>query len=202
MGWEADQAVATCILDGDANALGGLVDRLHRSLVRLAELFVGRGGLAEDVVQDTWVVVIEGLHKYEGRSSLRTWIGNILTNRAKTRFGRECRNVPLDPGPCVAGEEVDAARFNALGFWSEAPITGADQALINAEVARWLREEVDQLPEAQRTVVTLRDLDGWSAEEVCNVLSVSETNQRVLLHRGRSRLRTALERRLLEERTP
>jgi RNA polymerase sigma-70 factor (ECF subfamily) len=186
---------------GDETAFGGLVDDLHGGLVRLAELFVGRGAAAEEVVQDTWVGVLDGLDGFEGRSSLRTWIGSILVNRAKTRRARDRRDQLL----FVADEDLpEDGRFNPTGFWADAPpaVVVPDDALARKRARELLLEEIEQLPEAQRTVVTLRDVAEWSSEEVCNVLGLSETNQRVLLHRARTKLRAALARRLGKEGSP
>ena len=183
---------------GDEAAFTALVDGLHGSLLRLAELFVGRGHAAEEVVQDTWVAVLDGLDRFEERSTLRTWIGSILVNRAKTRRARDRREQLLRVD---ADEAIDEGKFNPLGYWSEAPgaVVTPDDALGRKRARELLVEEIERLPEGQRLVVTLRDMSEWSSEEVCNVLGLSETNQRVLLHRARTRLRAALARRLGKE---
>jgi RNA polymerase sigma-70 factor (ECF subfamily) len=190
-----DEALVRRLRAGDEAAFTALVDGLHGSLLRVAELFVGRGPAAEEVVQDTWVAVLDGLDGFEGRSSLRTWIGCILANRAKTRRARDRRDQLL----FVADEELpEDGRFNPLGYWSDSPppVPVPDDALARKRAREVLLEEIERLPEGQRAVVTLRDVSEWSSEEVCNVLGVSETNQRVLLHRARTRLRAALARRL------
>lgn len=187
---------------GDEAAFAALVDGMHPALLRLAEPFVGRGPSAEEVVQDTWVAVLDGLDRFEGRSSLRTWIGSILVNRAKTRRARDRREQALF---CVEPEDLpEEGRFNPLGFWSEAPprVPLPDDALARKRARERLLVEIERLPEGQRVVVTLRDVSEWSAEEVCNVLGLSETNQRVLLHRARARLRAALARYLGKEDAP
>ncbi len=187
---------------GDETAFASLVDGMHAALLRLAELFVGRGTAADDVVQDTWVAVLDGLDAFEGRSSLRTWIGSILVNRARTRRSRDQRDqglfAPLPEEPIAEG------RFNALGLWSDthAPLPLPDDALARKRVFELLLTEIEQLPENQRVIVTLRDVSEWSSEEVCNVLGLSETNQRVLLHRARRRLRAALVRHLGKDPSP
>jgi RNA polymerase sigma-70 factor (ECF subfamily) len=180
---------------GDEAAFATLVDRMHRSLLRLAELFVGRGSAAEEVVQDTWVGVLDGLDRFEGRSSLKTWIGSILVNRAKTRRARDHREQVLHVAP--GDNEPEDGRLNGIGYWCEAPsqLPAPDDVLAKKRALAVLLAEIERLPEGQRLVVTLRDVSEWSSEEVCNVLGLSETNQRVLLHRGRTKLRAALVRR-------
>jgi RNA polymerase sigma-70 factor (ECF subfamily) len=185
---------------GDEAAFAALVDRLHPSLLRVARLFVRSDAVAEEVVQETWVAVLDGLDRFEGRASLNTWIGRILANRARTRAVREGRSLPLSAIEGDGEPAVDRDRFGPRGFWATPPRPwedpGAEKLLLRRELGALLARELVRLPEAQRAVVELRDVDGWTAEEVCNVLDLSETNQRVLLHRGRSRLRAALERHL------
>lgn len=180
---------------GDEAAFTTLVDTMHRPLMRLAELFVGRGASAEEVVQDTWLAVLDGIGRFEGRSSLRTWIGSILVNRARTRRARDRRELlVLDDHE----DGLEDCRFNVIGFWTEAPasVPSPDDAVSRKRARELLMAEIDRLPDGQRAVVTLRDISEWTSEEVCNVLGLSETNQRVLLHRARTRLRAALARRL------
>jgi RNA polymerase sigma-70 factor (ECF subfamily) len=182
---------------GDEATFRALVRELHRALTRVARAFVATEAAAEEIVQDTWVAVIDGLDGFEGRSSLRTWIGRILVNRAKTRGVRDKRDVPfssLSPGD---EDPVEPERFSARGFWCDPPKrwdASPEGLVLRKEAREHIERQLADLPPAQRTVVTLRDLEGWNAEEVCNVLEVTETNQRVLLHRGRMRLRAALER--------
>lgn len=185
---------------GDEAALAELVDALHRPLLRIAESWVGRGATAEDLVQETWLSVVDHLDDFEGRASLKTWIVKILVNKAHTRRVRDKRFVPQgDDEP-----EVLDGRFNGLGFWKGTPAfaRGPEEALLGKEQNGWLLQALELLPETQRAVVTLRDIEEWSSEEVCNALGLSESNQRVLLHRGRQRLRAALESRVLGERSP
>lgn len=185
----------------DERAFSELVDGLQGPLLRLALGFVSSRAVAEEVVQETWVSVLDGLAKFEGRSTLKTWIFRILMNRAKTRGARENRTVPFsslsdpetgEPEPAVAAE-----RFQANGAWGIPPRRWEDDApdklLMNQQALRRLEGAIAALPPNQRAVVTLRDIDGLDSGEVCNVLGISESNQRVLLHRGRSRLRAALE---------
>jgi RNA polymerase sigma-70 factor (ECF subfamily) len=170
---------------------------MHRGLVRVAMAFVGSPAAAEEVVQDTWLAVVADLDRFEGRSSLRTWIGTILSNRAKTRGVRDKRSVPFSSLSSEDLESPEPDRFTSVGFWSPPPSHWDDapeNLTLRKEAREAIEREIERLPETQRTVVTLRDLEGWSSEEVCNVLEISETNQRVLLHRARQRLRAALER--------
>ncbi|MGH7295454.1 MAG: RNA polymerase sigma factor [Polyangiaceae bacterium] len=182
---------------GDEAAFRGLVSSMHRSLMRLALACVASQAAAEEVVQETWLAVVGQIDRFEARSSLRTWVAAILVNRAKTRGARDKRTVPFS---AIAKEDLDPVepeRFTAAGFWSPPPVRwddGPESLALRKEACEAIERELGTLPETQRTVVTLRDLEGWTSEEVCNVLGLSETNQRVLLHRGRQRLRAALER--------
>lgn len=191
---EADLALVKRIVSGDEAVFIDLVRRLQRPLLRLAEVYVGRGAAAEEVVQDAWVGFIDGMGRFEGRSTLQTWIGSIVVNKARTHRSKQSREQPL---LVEEGEDADAGRFSSLGFWSSAPAwnAGPDQLIEQRELRSAVLEEVERLPAAQRAVLTLRDIEEWGSEEVCNVLGLSETNQRVLLHRARSRLRAAFERR-------
>lgn len=194
-----DVALARSILDGNEDAFVTLIDALHRSLVHIAQAQVGRGALAEDLVQETWASVVAHLGDYAGRSSLRTWIASILINRAKTRREREKRFVPLDRGGGTGGGDEGAGdtdldrRFGALGFWTTPPRDCPEAVALRKETRERITRALAELPDTQRAVVTLRDVEEWGSEEVCNVLGLSESNQRVLLHRGRQRLRAALE---------
>jgi RNA polymerase sigma-70 factor (ECF subfamily) len=176
---------------GDERAFADLVDRYHASMVRVASTFVPSRAVAEEVVQDTWLGVVRGLPRFEGRSSLKTWIFRILVNRARTTGSREPRSVELDTGDGLAAD-----RFTAQGTWREPPVVWTDDIedrLIAPEIAVRIRQVVEELPAAQRQVVTLRDLEGLSSNEVCEMLGISEGNQRVLLHRARTRVRAMLE---------
>lgn len=187
---EEDRELQRRILAGDAAALEALIDALTRPLLRVAEAYVGKGGGADDLVQETWEAVLDHLADFEGRSSLRTWITRILVNRAITRRGKDRRFVSLD---AETAEQLDP-RLSSVGFWTSAPAhAGPEDALLRKEASGWLVAALDGLPPLQRAVVTLRDVEEWSSEEVCNALEVSESNQRVLLHRGRQRLRSVLE---------
>jgi RNA polymerase sigma-70 factor (ECF subfamily) len=189
---------------GDEAAFRELVRGMHRALSRVALAFVADAASAEEVVQETWVAVVAQIDRFEQRSSVRTWIGSILVNRAKTRAVRDKRSVPFSSLSSEDREPVEPERFNAAGFWSAPPRkwglpgegrdSGPESLALRKEAREAIERELARLPESQRTVVVLRDLEEWSSEEVCNVLGLSETNQRVLLHRGRLRLRAALER--------
>jgi RNA polymerase sigma-70 factor (ECF subfamily) len=192
-----DALLVQRLRDGDEAAFCDLVGKMHRGLVRLALAFVESSSAAEEVVQETWLAVVAQIDGFEGRSSLRTWIGTILSNRAKTRGARDKRSVPFSLLTKDDVDPVEPERFTARGFWSPPPARWDDapeSLVLRKEARETIERELRSLPDAQRTVVVLRDLEGWSSEEVCNVLEISETNQRVLLHRGRQRLRAALER--------
>lgn len=190
----------------DENAFLEVVERYHNSLLRLAQLYVPSREVAEEVVQDTWLGVLKGIERFESRSSLKTWIFRILLNRAKTRGEREARSIPFsalwDPGKEPDEPAVSPERF--LGpdhptephHWSQPPQSwgqSAEELLLSRETRGHIQRAIEKLPAAQREVITLRDVEGWTSEEVCNALGISETNQRVLLHRGRSKVRAALE---------
>jgi RNA polymerase sigma-70 factor, ECF subfamily len=177
---------------GDEQAFVTLVSRHHAAMVRLSSSFVSSAAVAEEVVQDTWMGVLRGIDGFEGRSSFRTWLLRILVNRATTTGMRERRSVAVGD----AGPVVDRARFDASGAWMSPPqhwIEDSDDRLLAQGLTNQIQEALDALPARQREVVMLRDVDGLSGQEVCDVLEISEANQRVLLHRGRSHLRQALE---------
>jgi RNA polymerase sigma-70 factor (ECF subfamily) len=205
-----DAALVAALRRGDEGAFGALIDRYHGSLERVARLHVRTRESAEEVVQETWVAVIEGIDRFEGRSSLKTWIFRILTNRAKTRGEREGRTVAL-PARMLdgAGEPaVEAARFLGAdhpqwpGHWAAPPRAWGDvpdRRLESEELRAFVERALEALPASQREVMQLRDIEGLRAEDVCEVLGLSEGNQRVLLHRARSKVRRALERYFGEE---
>jgi len=190
---------------GDEAAFSCLVDTYSASLKRVAIAFVPSDAVADEVVQDTWLAVLNGIDRFEGRSSVKTWIFRILTNRAKTRAIRERRTINFSEleDPLETDQPaVDPARFLPAshstwpGHWASPPerwSASAEDAVVGRETMEVLRRGLESLPPAQRVVVALRDVHGWPASEVCEVLGLSEANQRVLLHRGRSRLRGALE---------
>jgi RNA polymerase sigma-70 factor (ECF subfamily) len=177
---------------GDEQAFVVLVRRYHDSMIRLASSFVPSRAVAEEVVQDTWMGVLRGIGGFEGRSSFRTWLFRILVNRARTADARERRSIAIGD----AGPAVDQSRFDAAGAWVAPPeqwIDDIDDRLRAGKMAHRIRSAIEELPSRQREVVTLRDVDGLSSDEVCHVLEITDGNQRVLLHRGRSRVRQVLE---------
>jgi RNA polymerase sigma-70 factor (ECF subfamily) len=193
---------------GDEQAFVSLVEELGPSMLRVARMYVSTQAIAEDVVSETWLGVLAGIGRFEGRSSLKTWIFRILTNRAKTRGEREGRSVPFSSlggdGEGEDGPTVDADRFQDTGAWVSAPSRWSElpeNRLVGQETMQIAQAAIAALPEAQRTVITLRDVDGWSSEEVRNVLGLSESNQRVVLHRARAKVRQALEAYLESDRT-
>ena len=192
----SDETLVAQVIAGNEEAFASLVTRYQRPLLRLARSFVRDESLAEDVVQDTWIGLLRGIEKFEGRSSFRTWLFRVLTNRAKTRGIKESRYVSLEADTSTAGSDDD---FNAEGGWRQPPAPGTitpERLAQSGEFRTVLEQALAGLPPGQRAVVELRDIDGLDAADVCNVLGVSETNQRVLLHRGRTKLRAALTARL------
>jgi RNA polymerase sigma-70 factor (ECF subfamily) len=200
----SDAALVAALKCGDERAFEELVERYHAPLRRFAMTYVRNPAVADEVVQETWLGVIRGIERFEGRASLKTWIFQILSNNAISRAERERRTVPFstfyvneDDGPAV-----DPLRFldenhdrwpghwaAPLNRWNELP----EDALYGHETLSLLWQTIEELPDVQRRVIVLRDVEGWSSDEVCSMLELSEANQRVLLHRARSRCRTALE---------
>ena len=188
---------------GDESAFTRLVQEYGPAMLRVARMFVSSRAVAEEVVQEAWVGVLKGIGRFEGRSSLKTWIFRILTNTAKTRAVREGRSVPFSSlaGEDEEGGAVDADRFlgddtRFPGHWAAPPQrweAAPEGRLLAAETLEVLEREISKLPANQAVVVTMRDVEGFDADEVCNALDISETNQRVLLHRARTKLRRALE---------
>jgi RNA polymerase sigma-70 factor (ECF subfamily) len=191
-----DDALVEALRRGDEQAFAELVDRYHSSLLRLAMSYVATKEAAEDVVQETWMGVLSGIDRFEGRSSLKTWIFRILVNRAKTKGVRERRSVPFS---ALEGDEkepsVDPSRFQE-GAWSAPPESWEgipEDRLLSAETRMVVDEAIALLPDMQRAVITLRDVRGFTSQEAREVLGLTEANQRVLLHRARSKVRARLE---------
>jgi RNA polymerase sigma-70 factor, ECF subfamily len=200
-----DRSVIAALRRGDEAAFARLVDLHHASLRRVARLYISDRAVADEVVQDTWLGVIQGIWAFEGRSSLKTWIFRILINRAKTRAVREGRTIPFagfDAEVDVAEAAVAPDRFGPAGHptepahWTRPPQdVGAspEHRLLGREAREHLQNAIEALPENQRRVLVLRDVEGRSTDEICNALGFQETHVRVLLHRARARVRAALE---------
>ena len=202
-----EQLLLARLRDGDEAAFMELVDRYGMQMLRVAQMYVSTRTAAEEVVADTWLAVLAGLDRFEARSSLKTWIFRILTNRAKTRGIRERRVIPFssladaaeDDGPSVEPERFEPRGARWEGHWSSYPTRWSDlpeERLLAKETAEVAQRAIDALPPNQRTVITLRDVEGWDADEVRELLDISDVNQRVLLHRARAKVRQALEREL------
>jgi RNA polymerase sigma-70 factor (ECF subfamily) len=194
---------------GEEAAFTLLVERLHGSMLRVAMVHVGNRAVAEEVAQDAWVGVLAQLDRFEGRSSLRTWVLRIVANRARTRAVRERRTLPIssldgleEPGPpAVEPERFLPAGHRWAGHWASPPRSWSDlpeERLLSAETRAEVERAVELLPPAQRAVITLRDVEQMTAAETCQLLGLTEGNQRVLLHRARFGVRRALERYLDE----
>ncbi len=185
----------------DEGAFLVLVQRYHSSMIRVARVFVNSPALAEEVAQEAWLAALEGIGGFEGNSSVRSWLFAIVANCARTRARREGRSTPmssLEPDQ-EEGAAVDPARFLPSdhplwpGHWSSPPERWPEERLLLKETLELTEKAIDALPPAQHKVIVLRDVEGWSAKEVCEALGVSEANQRVLLHRARAKVRTTLE---------
>jgi RNA polymerase sigma-70 factor (ECF subfamily) len=190
---------------GDDAAFSELIDEYQASLMRLARTYVHDAATAAEVVQDTWIGLFESLDRFEGRASLKTWLFRILINCARSRVRKDAKGIPFSAlfNPAAEGDEpaVDGDRFQPAsgahpGHWASRPARWDELPeghALAAETRLYIAQAVEALPPAQREVITLRDVEGLTAEEVCNLLGVSGTNQRVLLHRARSKVRRALE---------
>jgi RNA polymerase sigma-70 factor (ECF subfamily) len=189
--------------EGDDDAFMELIDRYGAMMLRVAQMYVRDRGTAEEVVQETWLAVLNGIDRFEERSSLKTWLFRILTNRAKTRGQRDGRMVPFSSlvAEGTEGEEpsVNPDRFLGLdsptpGAWAVPPVPWPEDRLLERETLGVIEMAIDELPDAQREVILLRDVDGWTPMDVSDVLGITDGNQRVLLHRARTKVRAALER--------
>jgi RNA polymerase sigma-70 factor, ECF subfamily len=198
-----DTHLIAALRRGDEAAFVMLVERYHRALVRVALAYVPSQSVAEEVAQEAWLGVLTGIGRFEGRASLKTWLFRIVVNRARTRGQRERRSVPFsalggsdDDAPAVDPDRFQTADGRYPGHWVAHPASWEplpDEAFLARETRARIQAAIETLPPSQREVITLRDIDGWSSADVCNVLEISETNQRVLLHRARSKVRRALE---------
>jgi RNA polymerase sigma-70 factor, ECF subfamily len=196
----SDHALVDALVAGDEAVFAELVNRYSGAMLRVAQLYVRSRAVAEEVVQDAWIGVLNGIARFERRSSLKTWIFRIVSNKAKTRAVKEGRSVPFsDLGP--AEPSVDRERFRGPedrypGHWVTHPSNWArvpEERLLASETLALVENAIAELPPAQAIVITMRDVEGFDADEVCELLGLSPENQRVLLHRGRTRLRGALE---------
>jgi len=182
----------------DERAAEQLIESYGGPMRRFAISIVGSGAVADEVIQETWIAVLRGVDRFEGRSSLKTWMFGILSNIAKTQAYRERRTVPLSTFELEGSDEpaVDAACFRSDGHWVSAPSRWSElpeERLAGCETLACIARALETLPAAQRAVMTLRDVEGWSGEEVCETLGLTDANQRVLLHRARARVRAALD---------
>jgi RNA polymerase sigma-70 factor (ECF subfamily) len=203
-----DARVVKALRGGDEATFEALMREYHTSLLRVALIYVPSRAVAEEVVQETWIGVLKGIDRFEARSSLKTWIFRILTNIAKTRGQREGRTLPfsaLERPDAVPEGAVEPERFlppdheRWPGHWASKPQPWPEEQLLASETRDVVERAIDALPPAQRAVISLRDVEGWTAEETRNALGLTETNQRVLLHRARSKVRRALEDYLAED---
>lgn len=196
-----DAALIEGLRAGEEAAFAELMRLYGAGMLRVAQMYVPSRAIAEEVVQEAWLGVLKGIGRFEGRSSLKTWLFRIVANTAKTRGMRESRSIPFSSlGDGGADEPaVDSDRFlgdgeRFPGHWAVPPRSWAPEGrLLAREAMDVIEREIDRLPPAQQAVITMRDVQGFSSEEVCNALDLTETNQRVLLHRARARVRNALE---------
>jgi len=189
-----DAELVVLMQKGDEEAFAQLVERYHTRLVRLASSVVANRHVAEEVVQDTWLAVLRGIDSFEGRSSPWTWLYRICVNRARTAVGKEHRSWPFDPQELGS----DDGPFTADGAWVDRvePWSDVTERMDADALTVHVKSAIESLPPGQRIVVTLRDVEGRSSGEVCEALSITEGNQRVLLHRARSRIRVMVDHRL------
>jgi RNA polymerase sigma-70 factor, ECF subfamily len=196
-----DHELVQRLREGDESAFAELIDLYGPTMLRVAQIYVKDRASAEEVVQETWLAVLNGIDRFEERSSLKTWLFRILTNRAKTRGERDGRSIPFS-SLAGAGEEdepsVDADRFLGPdspepGAWAAPPRAWPQDRILQKETLDVIKMAIEQLPEAQREVIRLRDVEGWTPMEVADSLEITDGNQRVLLHRARSKVRAALE---------
>jgi RNA polymerase sigma-70 factor, ECF subfamily len=199
-----EERLVAALRRGDADAFATLVDRHSPAMIRVAMVYVPSRAAAEEAVQETWIAVMRGIDRFEGRSSLKTWIFRILTNVAMRSGAKERRSTPfsaLAEAEDTGEPTVDPDRFLPAdherfpGHWAIMPALWPtpEEGLLAGETRDVIADAIAELPVAQRTVIALRDVDGWSSEEVVEALEISPGNQRILLHRARSRVRTAIE---------
>jgi RNA polymerase sigma-70 factor (ECF subfamily) len=206
-----DRELVDALRAKDEAAFREVVVGYHSAMIRVASFHVSSRAVAEEVVQDTWLAVVKGLDRFEGRSSFKTWVFAILANRARSRGAREHRTVPFssleadERTPGVPGERFQPPSDRWAGHWSEPPSPWTDVAaarLEGDETRTLIFDAIRSLPSQQREVIALRDVEGWSPEEVCAALSISDGNQRILLHRARGKVRSVLEQNFARAVTP
>ena len=201
-----DEEIVSRLRDGDEATFTMLVQQYHRPMLRVARAYVSDDATAEEIVQDAWLGVLNGLQNFQARGSFKSWLFSIVCNRAKTRGVRDARSTPFSAlaaqeaashDPAVAPDRFQGADGRYPGGWAHPPAgwgENPEQRVLQRETLAVLSAAIDNLPTAQRTVITLRDLGGQDSQSVCNVLGITETNMRVLLHRARSKVRAQLER--------
>jgi RNA polymerase sigma-70 factor, ECF subfamily len=188
---DTDLELVTRLRGGDEEAFVMLVARYQQPMLRLARAYVPSRAVAEEAVQDTWMGVVKGIERFEGRAAFKTWLFRILINRARSAGTREQRHAAIEPH-----HAVDPIRFDINGQWADPVERWTEDSEDRLEAATWgpaLQSGLEDLPPRQRQVVVLRDMEGLSGDEVCGLLDISAGNQRILLHRGRTRLREILE---------
>jgi RNA polymerase sigma-70 factor, ECF subfamily len=198
---DADAALVARLRNGDESAFAELIDLYGATMLRVAQMYVRDRATAEEVVQETWLAVLNGIDRFEGRSSLKTWLFRILTNRAKTRGEREGRMLPFSALAGASEEDepaVDPDRFLGPdsaepGAWAAPPRAWPQDRILEKETLGVIQMAIEDLPDAQREVIRLRDVEGWTPMEVADALEITDGNQRVLLHRARSKVRAKLE---------
>src|SRR3954449_3036758 len=197
-----DHELVQRLREGDEMAFAELIDRYGALMLRVAQMYVRDRASAEEVVQETWLAVLNGIDRFEERSSLKTWLFRILTNRAKTRGQRDGRMIPFSAlaGEAAESDEPSVSPDRFLGpdsarpgAWAAPPVGWPEERLLEKETLDVIEMAISELPEAQREVILLRDVDGWDPMEVSDALGITDGNQRVLLHRARSKVRAALE---------
>jgi RNA polymerase sigma-70 factor (ECF subfamily) len=196
----SDEALVEQLRAGDEAAFAELVRRYQRLMLRVARGYVRTDAVAEEVVQESWLAVVRGIERFEGRSSFKTWLLRIVANRAMTQGAKEARSVPFaslededSDEPSVSPERFHPAGEPGAGAWSAPPEPWPEDRVLAAETRAAIERAIEELPPMQRAVVWMRDVEGWTSEEVAGALDISPGNQRVLLHRGRQRVRAALE---------
>jgi RNA polymerase sigma-70 factor (ECF subfamily) len=193
-----DPELVAALKRGDQAAVAQLVDAYRPGLMRMARMYVRDQAVAEEVLQETWIAVLRGIDRFEGRSSLRTWIYRILMNTARTRAQREARSIPFSAAAAADEPSVDPDRFLENGGWRLGPEPWAtpEEELLQGEARDAILAAIEDLPPSQRAVITMRDVEGFPPDEVSEILGISDGNQRVLLHRARSKVRRVIEEQL------